>query len=133
MDFVFFSGLQGNKIRRLVVSYDIACQWHRNLRSRMEDLPHQYHIRFDEEDGVIVVFLVPKFHLPAHIDKCHVTYSFNLTPYVGRTDGEGIERAWANSNPISTQTKEMGPGSRRDTLDDHFGDWNWKQTVAMGA
>jgi hypothetical protein len=27
----------------------------------------------------------------------------------------------------------MGPGCRRDTLDDHFGDWNWKKTVGLGA
>ncbi|KAG1795019.1 uncharacterized protein HD556DRAFT_1442348 [Suillus plorans] len=27
----------------------------------------------------------------------------------------------------------MGPGSRRDTLDDHFGDWNWKKLVGLGA
>jgi len=26
----------------------------------------------------------------------------------------------------------MGPGSCCDTLDDHFGDWNWKKTVAFG-
>ncbi|KIK35321.1 hypothetical protein CY34DRAFT_17092 [Suillus luteus UH-Slu-Lm8-n1] len=28
--------------------------------------------------------------------------------------------------------KEMGPGTRRDTLDDHFGDWNWKKTMTLG-
>ncbi|KAG1852516.1 hypothetical protein F4604DRAFT_1933664 [Suillus subluteus] len=27
----------------------------------------------------------------------------------------------------------MGPGSRRDMLDDHFGDWNWKKLVGLGA
>ncbi|EDR04377.1 uncharacterized protein LACBIDRAFT_304593 [Laccaria bicolor S238N-H82] len=26
----------------------------------------------------------------------------------------------------------MGPGSRRDTLDNHFGAWNWKKTKLMG-
>ncbi|KAG1732168.1 hypothetical protein EDB19DRAFT_1831477, partial [Suillus lakei] len=30
-------------------------------------------------------------------------------------------------------TREMGPGSRRDTLDDHFNDWNWKKICAMGS
>ncbi|KAG1894210.1 uncharacterized protein F5891DRAFT_1131024 [Suillus fuscotomentosus] len=29
-------------------------------------------------------------------------------------------------------TKEMGPGSRRDTLDNHFGDWNWKKIIVLG-
>ena len=27
----------------------------------------------------------------------------------------------------------MGPGSRRDTLDDHFGDRNWKKTTGLGT
>ncbi|KAG1872496.1 hypothetical protein DFJ58DRAFT_677370 [Suillus subalutaceus] len=26
-----------------------------------------------------------------------------------------------------------GPGNRRDTLDDHFGDWNWKKIILLGA
>jgi hypothetical protein len=26
----------------------------------------------------------------------------------------------------------MGPGARRDTLDDHFGDWNWKKITMLG-
>lgn len=25
----------------------------------------------------------------------------------------------------------MGPGSRRDMLDDHFNDWNWKKVIGM--
>ncbi|KAF8867888.1 hypothetical protein BD779DRAFT_1482742, partial [Infundibulicybe gibba] len=48
-----------------------------------------------------------------------------------RTDGEAPERNWAASNPTSSSTKEMGPGSRRDTLDDHFGDANWKKTTGL--
>ncbi|KAG1828772.1 hypothetical protein DFJ58DRAFT_848924 [Suillus subalutaceus] len=27
----------------------------------------------------------------------------------------------------------MGPGTRRDTLDDHFGNWNWKKTTAFDS
>ena len=77
-------------------------------------------------------FLVPKFHLPAHVEACNLAYSFNLTKGVGRTDGEAPERGWANINPAAQSTKEMGPGSRRDTLDDHFGDWNWKKITKMG-
>ena len=28
--------------------------------------------------------------------------------------------------------KEMGPGSWHDTIDDHFGDWNWKKVISLG-
>ncbi|KAG2352684.1 hypothetical protein BDR07DRAFT_1312841 [Suillus spraguei] len=27
----------------------------------------------------------------------------------------------------------MGPGTHQDTLDDHFGDWNWKKITVLGA
>jgi hypothetical protein len=40
---------------------------------------------------------------------------------------------WANINPAAQSTKEMGPGTQRDTLDDHFGDWNWKKIIKMGT
>lgn len=70
-------------------------------------------------------FFVPKFHLNAHIQKCQVNYSFNFSPDVGWTDGEAPERGWAAINAVANSTKEMGPGSRHDTFDDHFGDYNW--------
>jgi hypothetical protein len=33
---------------------------------------------------------------------------------------------------MAASTREMGPGSRRDTLDDHFGDRNWAKITQMG-
>ncbi|KIK62910.1 hypothetical protein GYMLUDRAFT_242000 [Collybiopsis luxurians FD-317 M1] len=50
---------------------------------------------------------------------------------VGCTDGEGVERNWSMQNALSGSTKKMGPGSRRDTLDDHFGDYNWRKTISI--
>jgi hypothetical protein len=130
MDYLFFSALRRTKLRYIVVSYDIACQWHKNLWKRVSDIPDCYQIDLGH---VTLIFLVPKFHLPAHIFFCHINFSFNLTRFVGRTDGEGIERNWANINPVATSTREMGPGNRRDTLDDHFGDQNWKKTLVLGT
>lgn len=129
MDYMFFSSLHGSKIRQLVVSYDIACQWSKNLAQRMQIFPHSMHI-----DGgrTFITFLIPKFHLPAHIEACNILYSFNLTKNVARTDGEAPERGWADINPLATSTREMGPGSRRDTVDDHFNDWNWKKVLGFG-
>ncbi|EEC00016.1 hypothetical protein MPER_00146, partial [Moniliophthora perniciosa FA553] len=57
----------------------------------------------------------------------------NYAVGVGRTDGEGVERNWAGQGPIATSTTEMGPGSRHDTLDDHWGHWNWKKLTGLGA
>ena len=122
MDYLFFSSIKDSELIEFVVSYDIACQWSIHLWSRMKIYPNWMHI--DHEETKTFRFLVPKFHLPAHISECGTHYSVNFNPNVGWTDGEGVERGWSNINPVATSTKEMGPGSRRDTLDDHFGDFN---------
>lgn len=128
MDYLFLSSLRENTPSSIVVSYDIACQWSRKLRDRCAIYPPN-EITTNDPD---MMFLVPKFHLPAHIAQCQIDYSFNLVPNVGRTDGEAPERGWAAANAMASSTKEMGPGSRRDTLDDHFGDRNWDKIVQMG-
>jgi hypothetical protein len=130
MDYMYFSSLRGTKVQRLVVSYDIACQWHLNLLERMKQVPEPLRLSPTIQS---ITYLIPKFHLPAHIKKCNLLFSFNLTPGVGRTDGEAPERGWSDINPVAQSTKEMGPGSRRDTLDDHFNDWNWKKIVNLGG
>ena len=122
MDYVFFLSLQGSEVIEIVVSYDIACQWSVNIWQRMNEYPHW--MCTDHAGNKSFYFLIPKFHLPAHIMACQTTFSFNFNRFVGRTDGEAPERGWAQINPVATSTAEMGPGHRRDTLDD--------QTTTMG-
>ncbi|KAG1818253.1 hypothetical protein EV424DRAFT_1324062 [Suillus variegatus] len=129
MDYLVFSALLAFTVTMINVSYDIACQWHKKLWTRMEGMPSRLHI---PRDSMTIRFFVPKFHLKAHIDACQRNFSFNWSKHVGRTDGEAPERGWSNINRVATSTKEMGPGSRRDTLDDHFGDWNWKKVTSLG-
>lgn len=128
MDFLFFSSILYSTLLTFVVSYDIACQWSIYLWDRMLEFPSSYHVDFNI---LYFLFVVPKFHLPAHIAKCQTAFSLNYSRWVGRTDGEAPERGWADINQAASSTKEMGPGSRRDTLDDYFGDWNWKKIVNM--
>ena len=129
MDFLFLSAMRHRYVGVLNISYDIACQWSKNLWTRMASFPYEYQLDHISNN---IRFFVPKFHLPAHIAKCQTTFSFNWSRWVGRTDGEAPERGWSNINPVASSTKEMGPGSRQDTLDDHFGDWNWKKVVNLG-
>jgi hypothetical protein len=130
MDYLFFSSLKDTDFIRLISSYDIVCQWHVHLWERMLAFPEYLHINLA---GKHVTFLVPKFHLPAHVASCQTSFSFNLTRGVGRTDGEAPERGWSNINPLAAQTKVMGPASRRETIDDHFNDWNHKKVIGFGA
>ena len=130
MDYFVLSTLctQPN-LTRLMLSYDIACQWHKNLSSRMSTYPPTLRINLNH---LSCTFLVLKFHLPAHIESCQTAFSFNLTKGAAWTDGEAPERTWGNVDPLAPSTKEMGPGSRRDTLDDHYRDWNHKKIIHMG-
>ena len=130
MDYVFALALRHSTSTLLKVSYDIACQWHKKLHQWMIKMPPSVQPNLHNRD---VTFLVPKFHLPAHIASCQWAFSFNWTKGVRRTDGEEPERGWANINAAASSTKDMGPGHRRDTLDDYFGDWNWKKLVKLGA
>ncbi|OJA10236.1 hypothetical protein AZE42_13162 [Rhizopogon vesiculosus] len=130
MDYLFFSTLRGISLDVLNISYDIACQWHKKLWVCMDSLPSVMHLN---HPNMAITFFIPKFHLPAHIMECQTRFSWNLIPGVGRTDGEAPECGWANINPVTLSTKEMGPGARWDTLDDHFGDWNWKKVVQVGS
>ncbi|KAG0695571.1 hypothetical protein DFH29DRAFT_984920 [Suillus ampliporus] len=132
MDYLFFSTLCHTVLDTLNVSYDIVCQWHKKLWHhchRMSAFPLSMQLSHAVKT---VSFFVPKFHLPTHIERCQTSFSFNFKSGVGQTDGEAPEHGWANINPVASSTKEMGPGAWRDTLDDCFGDSNWKKVVGLG-
>lgn len=129
MDYIFMSSLVGTVLHLLTISYDIACQWAINFFHRMSAMPE--HLRLSPTYQHIQ-FLVPKFHLPAHTEKCHGRYSFNFAKHVGRTDGEGVERNWAWMNGIARCVSMMGPGGRWDTLDDFCNFFNWRKTLDFG-
>ena len=131
MDYLFYKSLVNTKIKDLVVSYDIACQWSLNLHSRLGQTDSGFPM-VNNVNNMQVRYVVPKFHLPAHVAQCRTHYSFNYTKFVGCTDGEAPERGWAEINPLASSTKEMGPGFRHDTLDSHFGDYNWHKIINLG-
>jgi hypothetical protein len=98
MDYVFLKSLPISELVFLIISYDIACQWHKNLWERMKIFPHEQVVLNNIK---YIWFLIPKFHLPSHVEECNLAFSFNLTKGVGRTDGEAPERGWANINPYN--------------------------------
>ncbi len=113
MDYMLWKSLKDyDELVMLIVSYDIVCQWSINILRRLEKYGPELRERAGDPDQRYYQWLIPKFHLPAHIEACNILYSFNLTPYVGQTDGEAPERGWSNINPLATSTQEMGPGAR---------------------
>ena len=130
MDYMYSAGLHKSLYRKIFMSYDIACQWGIHFKTRMATkFPEDWSVN---NGKTTVKMLVPKFHLPAHIEKCQRDFSFNYTKHVGRTDGEAPEHGWSKINGLAASAREMGPGSRRDLLEGHMGDSNWKKVVGMG-
>ncbi|KAJ2919067.1 hypothetical protein MD484_g1365, partial [Candolleomyces efflorescens] len=129
MDYITVLSLQLCLLKMFLISYDIACQWFINLFQRITRIDQSCPLL---QPDVEIRFLVPKFHLPAHIPTCRNRFAFMLTPGAGLGDGEAPERGWGELNPLATSTREMGPGMRRDTLDYHFGDYNWRKMVRLG-
>ncbi|KAF7799366.1 hypothetical protein EIP86_010598 [Pleurotus ostreatoroseus] len=113
-----------------VLSYDIACQWTKYLCERLQEFPE--HLRINLPDGE-VRYVIPKYHFRAHKEAGHSQYSLNLVPGVGLSDGEEIERNWPRHDGTQASIREMGPGSRHDTLEDHFGWANWTRYVTLGS
>ncbi|KAF9471428.1 hypothetical protein BDN70DRAFT_820006, partial [Pholiota conissans] len=127
MDYIFASAIRLLDALTITVSYDIACQWFKNLQERMKQWPSELRIATNVETRP----LIPKFHEPAHHEKDHEQFSFNLVNGIGQSDGEVPERVWAGHNGLGGSTKTHGPGSRQDILDDHFGFWNWQKYASM--
>jgi hypothetical protein len=129
MDYVLLATLVNVAIAMLVVSYDIAGSWSINLRTRIVEFPT--YMQFDFNN--LFATVIPKFHILGHGKKCQSIWSLNYRQWMARTDGEGVEREWFHINPVALSTKVMGPGARHDTLDDHWGAWNWRKVVTMGT
>lgn len=131
VDYVVLSTLirDQNHVDSVTFSYDVACQWHKNLKKRISTYPS--HIRLDLSRYKTVMYKIPKFHLVAHGASCQTLFNFNFTKGAARTCGEGIEQGWAGQNALAMSTKEMGEGSRASTLDDHWGGWNIAKIVGL--
>ena len=129
MDYIFASAIKSTELMLIAISYDIACQWFVNIFQRMQVWPKDLR----PWEGLNLRPLIPKFHEPAHLDKEHEQYSFNLAEGAGLSDGECPERIWGSHNQLAGSTKTSGPGTRNDILDNNFGHWNGLKYLTLGA
>ncbi|KAJ7030669.1 hypothetical protein C8F04DRAFT_961266 [Mycena alexandri] len=127
MDFLFFSSLLGFVWAYVVLSYDIACQFSKNIWTRMGKLPDKYKLKINIKN---VRWAVPNFHLPAHKKGCHSPFSFHWLWGAGRTHGETVEQNWEFLNGIASSTKMMGLGARHTALEGLFSFHNFRRLIA---
>ena len=132
MDFALLSTLLPSieaGITRVLVSYDIGCQWGKNLQSRMSQYSISSSFNLDSLSYWKVV--VPKFHLSGHGESCQVKYNINYTKGAGRMDGERIEGGWSQLGSMAIWTRENRPYASRAILDDHWGSLNWQKLLGL--
>ncbi|KAF7317544.1 CxC2 domain-containing protein [Mycena kentingensis (nom. inval.)] len=130
IDWIVFSAIMGVVILALTISYDIACQWKVRLPERVSRLPESMRRNLEE---MRVQYGLPIWHSNSHIVECANENKLQHQPGVGKADGEGVERLWANLNPAALATKEMGLGNRADTLDDRLDNHNFLKNMRQGA
>ena len=129
MDYILLLALKNNVFKRIVVSYDIACQYSKKFPMRVVTYPKEMQL---DLKNCAVEFVVPQFHVAGHGEDCRSRNSFRYREHMGRTDGENFEQGWAIFNPLSMATREMGPGSRHDTINYHFNDSNFQRVISLG-
>lgn len=130
MDFIVFSSILGLIVCSIMFSYDIACQWSHNLKKCIPQLPAA--MRLSPALLKTCRFVIPKLHLHNHGALCQCKYNLNYLHWSAQSDLEDPECWWAHINPISMSTREMGEGSRIDTIDDHVMGWNWHKITGFG-
>jgi hypothetical protein len=131
MDYIFASILRHKHARQpKIVSYDIVCQWWKDLMERLKALPPLVRIHIILK---LFRFVIPKMYIHSHTLLCQLLFSLNLVPGSAQTDGEGIERPWAWIGGLVGSTRASGPGSRADALDSAWSYWNWIKLLGLGT
>ena len=127
IDYVVLSSVMGEHLSRIVITFDIGCQYSKNFWERMKKLPLEMQIK---EDAVIE-FGIPSWHINAHGADCRADFGLSFRDGVGRTCGEEVEGTWAGTNPLGPSTQEMGPGARHETLNGQWGGLNFRRILAF--
>ncbi|KAF7325925.1 CxC2 domain-containing protein [Mycena kentingensis (nom. inval.)] len=129
MDWIFLSLLRHvSHLLWIIVSYDIVCQWTKNLKERVKNLAPRLRIQVV---WALMRFVIPKLHILGHVALCRLLFSLLLLRGGAQTDGEGIERPWSMIGAVAASTRASGPGSRSDQLDNHWSFWNWRKLISL--
>ena len=127
MDYLIFSALVLLLLQWIVITYDIGCQWSKNMWKRMEDYPNS--MKIPPETRVDVA--IPSWHINTHGQACRDNFCLNYLVGAGRTCGEDVETSWSHTNPLAPSVREMGPAARHETLNDHWNGWNFHKIVGF--
>jgi Kyakuja-Dileera-Zisupton transposase len=125
VDYVVLSSVKGVKLPRIVLTFDINCQYSKKFWERMKKFPLEMQI----DEDTAVEFAIPSWHINAHGADCRADFGLSFRDGVGRTCGEEVEITWAGTNPLGPSTREMGPGARHETLNGQWGGLNFRRIL----
>lgn len=126
MDYIILSALANVKLPRVVIMYNIGCQWSKNLSRRMEELADDLKL----DSATVVEIGIPSWHINGHGENCKV-FSLSFMDGIGHTCGEEVETTWAQMNALGTSVREMDPGACHETLNDQWCGGNFRKIVGF--
>lgn len=115
-------------LTKVLHTYDINCQFWKNLWERIENMP----LLMQRAAMLEIDSKIPKLHLYGHNASCQATYALHWTKYAGMMDGEHVERLWSILNHAAVSAREQGPGARQDQLNDLCGHHNYRKILDFG-
>ena len=129
MDYSIFKALNFNMngIEVALICYDVMCQWSIHMKDRVNGSMH-----LKIPDGLELRLGISLFHIYGHQDTCLARYSPTFIEGGWQIDGKIIETLWAPLNEISRSTRGMLTSHRREVIDDHMNDSNWKKLIDLG-
>lgn len=125
VDFNVLATLIGILLLWIVLTYDVACQWSKNLRTCIADFPLEMQI----PEMMRLDVAIPGWHINRHGETCRNNFNISYIEGAGRMVGEDVETVWAGTNPLALSIREMGPAAWHDTLNDHWNRWNFCKII----
>ena len=120
MDYIIFSAFMALSLLRVVITYDIACQWSANLHSRAEKLP----AALKPSPSTKIETAIPSWHINGHGKKCQETKHVGYLNGVGRLCGDEVEQTWWSTNILGTSIREMTPAARHELMSHQWAAFN---------
>lgn len=130
MDYSFCEALRNSNfgdIKKIIHLYDINCQYHVHLQDRIDS-----GLYLDIAPHHEIVHGIGLMHIGGHVPTCFARFSPSFMPNAGRVDGEILESLWSVLNEVSPSTQNASHAARREMLDDHMNDSNWKKVLGSG-
>ncbi|KAH6884720.1 hypothetical protein BKA70DRAFT_1237495 [Coprinopsis sp. MPI-PUGE-AT-0042] len=123
---VDFQKGESDGVRRVILAYDINCQYSVKLHKRMKEGKY---LALNED--LIFVYGIGLFHVHGHQDSCYARYALTYIKGAGMASGEILESLWSTLNEAARTTSTMTLAHRAEVLDALLSDSNWKKMLNL--